>query len=98
MWSEICNIIPLTTGLDSLIEHDIQEVQNCIEYNKFKGYEDQVVILEKDLMELQQRKALLDNMNPIIRWLHCELQYRKEQKRLEKTIKENRRRLGYGIR
>jgi len=93
MWSEICSMIPLITGLDSCIEHDIQEIQNCIEYNKFKGYTDQVVILEKDLTELKQRKQLLDNMNPIIRWIHCELQYRKEQRRLQQSIKENRRKL-----
>ena len=30
MWSEICELIPLTTGLDSCIEHDIQEYQTCI--------------------------------------------------------------------
>ena len=27
MWSEICELIPLTTGLDSCIEHDIAEVE-----------------------------------------------------------------------
>ena len=94
MWSEICNLIPLTTGLDFCIEHDILQLENCIEYNKNKGDNNFAVMLEKNLTELKAQKELLDSMNPIKRWIHCELQFRKEQRRLKQVIKENRRILG----
>ena len=39
MWSEICELVPLTTGLDSCIEHDIAEYQSCAEANRINGNE-----------------------------------------------------------
>jgi hypothetical protein len=88
MWSEICELIPLTTGLDSCIEHDIREYESCIKTNEIKGNKDVANLYEKQLNKLRKRKKELDNMNPIARWWHCKIQFRKELKRYDKVIKE----------
>lgn len=94
MWSEICELIPLTTGLDSCIEHDIEEYQSCAEANRKKGNEYLANSYQKQANRLRQRKNELDNMNPIARWWHCEKQFRKSQKKHQKVIKECKKRLG----
>ena len=94
MWSEICELIPLTTGLDSCIEHDIAEYQSCAEANRINGNEYLANSYEEQANKLIQRKQELDNMNPIVRWLHCETQFRKSQRERQKVIKDCKRRLG----
>lgn len=94
MWSEVCELIPLTTGLDSCIEHDIAEYQNCAEANKRKGNEYLANSYEEQANKLRKRKQELDNMNPIARWWHCETQFRKSQRERQKVINDCKRRLG----
>ena len=94
MWSEICELVPLTTGLDSCIEHDIAEYQSCAEANRRNGNEYLANSYEEQANKLRQRKQELDNMNPIARWLHCETQFRKSQREHKKVIKDCKRRLG----
>lgn len=94
MWSEICELIPLTTGLDSCIEHDIQEYQNCAEANRINGNEDIAQYYDEQINRLNRRKQELDNMNPFARWWHCEMQFRKSQREHQKAIKEYKKRMG----
>lgn len=94
MWSEICELMPLTTGLDSCIEHDIAELENCAEANERKGYIEAAESYRRHASELKQRKAVLDSMNPIARWWHCERQFRKDQKERQKVINEYKKRTG----
>lgn len=94
MWSEMCELIPLTTGLDACIEHDIQQYQNCSEANERNGNIELAKYYQQQANELQQRKRKLDNMHPIKRWWHCETQFRRDQKAREKVIRQHKKQLG----
>ena len=94
MWSEICELMPLTTGLDACIEHDIEQFEMCAEANRRKGNEDTASFYIERANELKRRKQTLDNMHPIKRWWHCEKQFRKSQREHQKVINEYKRRMG----
>ena len=93
MWSEICELIPLTTGLDSCIEHDIAEYQHCVNANIDKGNTDLADFYQKQVNKLKQRKKQLDVMNPLKRWFHCEIEFNKRIREHKKVIKECKKRL-----
>ena len=94
MWSEMCDYIPLPSGLDYCIEHDIAEYTRCAINCEKKDDLELAQSYKEKVDELRKRKKDLDNMSPIKRWWHCEKQYRKVQKRLSKSIKESKRILG----
>ena len=56
MWSEICELMPLTTGLDACIEHDIEQFEMCAEANRRKGDEDTANSYIERANELKRRK------------------------------------------
>ena len=93
MWSEICELVPLTTGLDICIEHDIEQLIMCAKANKEKGYDALADAYLERAERLVHRKQQLDKMSPLKRWWHCETQYIRSKKEREKVIKEYRSRL-----
>ena len=93
MWSEICELIPLTTGLDCCIEHGIAEYQRCVNSNIEKGNDNLADFYQKQVNKLKHRKEILNNMNPIKRWFHCKMQFNKKIRKHEKAIREYKKRL-----
>lgn len=93
MWSEICELVPLTTGLDICIDNDIEELKNCAQANRERGNDAIADVYLKRAEKLICRKQELAKMNPIARWWHCETQYIRSQKERQQAVKEYRERL-----
>ena len=94
MWNEICDLIPLTSGLDMCIDNDIGEYERCARNCELKGMTEAAKSYKECADDLRNRKRELDNMNPLARWWHDERQYRRTITEHNKVIKDCKRRLG----
>lgn len=94
MWSEICDLVPLTTGLDCCISHDIAEYERCANNCEMKGMVEAAESYRQCANNLRNKQSQLDQMGPIARWWHEERQCRRSIAAHNRVIKDCRRRLG----
>lgn len=92
MWTEICAIMPLTTGLDMFIDEDIEKYEDCIHNCEIYGYEHLIDSYQQSIQELKNKKKELDSMSKFGRWWHCRKQYNNSIKQHNKVLKDIDRR------